>query len=311
MWLDLLVFGLLLGFTALGAWRGALESGLRLAGWTAGYGAAVYAARAFGDALASSIGAPAWLGMPIAGMAAFLLIQAIFAVAIAIGRRGRDPDDVGSTDRVLGACFGAARGGLIAVLIGWLGLMAGALRGEGVLTQLPPVETSLSARWSGVVVETGVEAALGSENAGARMATALAARPRETMDAIKTVLENPGIARLQEDRAFWAAVDKGNLEAALALPSARALAADAGLRQQLAALGLVSAEDAATQGAFERAFGEALGEAIARLARLRNDPELRALLDDPEVLGLVERRDAFGLLTHPRLQSVLRRASAS
>ncbi|HVH05219.1 MAG TPA: CvpA family protein [Myxococcota bacterium] len=309
MGFDVLLLALLLAFTALGAWRGAVESGLRLVGWIGGYGVAVYAGAVFGDDLAARAAIPGWAGIPLAGTAAFLVVQALFSIAIAIARRRRRGGDVGSGDRALGALFGAARGALVVALIGWAGLVLGALQSQGALAGLPGTENSMAARWSGAVVERGAGAVLGREDAGARVATAIAARPRETLDALRGVIEHPRVAALQNDAAFWARVDQGDLDGALELPSARALVGDAGLRGELAQLGLVTPQDAATPESFERALRAALDGAVERLAQLRNDPEMRALLQDPEVLGLVERRDALGLLSHPRFRSVLRRAS--
>jgi membrane protein required for colicin V production len=310
VWLDVLLFAVFLAFALLGAWRGALESGLRLAAWISGYAAAVLAAALGGEALASALGTAPWLGMPLAGTLAFFATQALFAVAIAIARRRRAETERGAGDRILGAAFGAARGALLALLIGWLGLLGDALRSEGVLTALPPVEGSVGAQWSGLVVESGASAALGNEP-GARAVAALAARPRETLVSMRSVIEHPRVVALQRDGDFWLAVEAGDVEAALARPSARALTGDATLRRELASLGLVERAAAEHPIAFERALAESLAEVSARLAELRNDPEVRALLEDPEVLGLVQRGDALGLLAHPRFQSVVRRASAS
>lgn len=311
VWLDALLFAVLLAFTLLGAWRGALESGLRLAGWIGGYAVAVAAAAWLGAPFGRALGLPAWLGLPLAGTAAFVVVQLVFAVAIAIARRRRQDREPGGLDRALGAALGACRGALVVVLLGWLGLMADALRSEGALASLPSSESSAAARWSGVVIESGASAVLGSGDPGARAAVALVTRPTAALGAARSVLAHPRMVALQRDPAFWSHFEAGEVEAALALPSARALVADAGLRRQLGTLGLVDRAAAEHPVAFERALEEALREASVRVARLRRDPEVRALLEDPEVLERVERGDAFGLLTHPRFQRVLQRASAS
>lgn len=310
MWLDLLLLAVLLAFTLLGAWRGALESGLRLSGWIAGYAAAALAAHSAGGSVAALFGVPAWLGIPLAGIFAFLAVQIAFAIAIVFARRRREQAEPGNGDRALGALFGAARGGLLIVLAGWLALCADAFRDRG-LAGLPALEGSRAVRWSGLVVEEAAGAALGRSDPGVRAATALAAHPRRTLETVEDVLAHPLVLNLQSDAAFWKRIEAGDVDAALELPSARALVLDAELRGQLASLGLVEAAAATQPAAFERALADALGAASRRLAELRSDPEMRALLEDPEVLGLVERRDAFGLLTHPRFQSLIRRASAS
>ena len=64
---------------------------------------------------------------------------------------------------------------------------------------------------------------------------------------------------LQRDGDFWRAVEGGDIESALARPSARALIDDARLRRELASLGLVERAAAEHPIAFERALAEALG----------------------------------------------------
>jgi membrane protein required for colicin V production len=311
VWLDLLLFGILLAFTLVGAWRGALESGLRLAGWAGGYAAAFALGGLAGPATAAALGLPAWLGPVAAGTAAFLAVQVAFAVAIAVVRRRREDSELPGGDRVLGAAFGAARGLLLVVLIGWLGLVADAVRSESAFASLPDTHGSRAAQWSGRVIGSGAKAVLGSGDPAARAAVAVAARPRETLEAFRALLAHPRFTALQRDHAFWERFAEGDVEAACARPSYRALAADPSVRRELADLGLVDRAAAAHPIAFARALDEAVREASVRVAALRRDPDVQALLQDPEVLSLVERGDAFGLLTHPRFRSVLNRASAS
>ena len=71
---------------------------------------------------------------------------------------------------------------------------------------------------------------------------------------MRGVLDHPRVAALQNDADFWRRVDPGDLDGALALPSARALVADPALRGQLAQLGLVEPEEAASAEAFDRAL---------------------------------------------------------
>jgi hypothetical protein len=217
----------------------------------------------------------------------------IFAVAIAIVRRRREESETSGSDRALGAALGACRGALVVVLLGWLALMAEALRSEGALTALPS------------------SAVLGTGDPGARAAVALVARPTATLSAFRSLLAHPRMVALQRDTEFWKRFETGDIEAALARPSAPTVIADAGLRRQLAALGLVDRAAATHPIAFERALADALSEASGRIARLRSDPAVRALLEDPEVVERVERGDAFGLLTDPRFQKALERARAS
>ena len=125
----------------------------------------------------------------------------------------------------------------------------------------------------------------------------------ETMEALRGVIEHPRVAELQDDAGFWSRVDQGDLDGALGRPERARPRRGPRLRGQLAELGLVTSERPRAPDAFEGALADRAGRRLERLARLRDDPEMRALLADPEVLGLVERRDALGLLSHPRFRS--------
>ena len=308
MWLDallLLAFG---GYAAVGAWRGPAESALRLGAWVVGYGAAFEAGAWLGAPLAAALGIAPFLGAPLVGTVAFLAVQVLTALAVA--RVRRDAEAPGLPGRALGAALGATRGAVVAVLLGWLALVADGLRAEG-LSALPAVGDSALGRASGRVVERGAELVLGAGRPESRAVAALVGRPAETVAAWRSVLEHPRFRDVQSDDAFWRDVEDGDLEAAQNRPSYRALVADAGLRQELGRLGLVTPAAAAHPIAFERELGAALGEAAARVSALRDDPEVQRLLADPEVRRLFERRDALGLLAHPGFERLLRRATAS
>lgn len=308
MWLDALLFGALAAYAALGAWRGPVESALRLGSWVAGYGAAWLAARALGAPLADALGIAPLLGFPLAGSVAFLATQAAFHAAILRARRDASPPAF--SGRAAGAVLGAARGAVIVVLVGWLATLGEGLRAQGLLA-FPAVGDSALGRASGELVERGTELALGAGRPEARAVAALVARPAETAAAWRDLLAHPRFAALQGDTGFWRAVEARDLAAARDAASFRALVADASVREELGRLGLVSAGAAAHPIAFERELTAALESASARVARLRDDPEVQALLADPDVRGLLERGDALRLLAHPGFQSLLRRAAAS
>ena len=158
MVVDLALFGVLLAFALLGAWRGAVESGLKLLSLAFSYGVAVLAARNSGPALAEALGLAPLVGMPIAGTLGFVASHLAFSVAIIVVRRSRRDHETRTASRAFGAVLGVARGGVFVVLLGWLGLLAGALRTSGVVVPLPDAEGSNLARWSGRVVETAAVA---------------------------------------------------------------------------------------------------------------------------------------------------------
>jgi hypothetical protein len=131
------------------------------------------------------------------------------------------------------------------------------------------------------------------------------------MVGARRVLAHPGIVELQRDAQFWALLEGGAVDRALWRPSFQAVAGDAALRTDLAALGMIDADAAADPAAFEAALTPVLQEVGTRVARLRTDPEVRALLRDPEIVSLLERGDTLGLLTHPAFQDLVRRVTTS
>jgi uncharacterized membrane protein required for colicin V production len=318
MWLDGLLVGLLALFALLGAWRGALESGLRLLGLTVAYGGAVWAATRLGPALGEELGLSPLLAMPLAGTAAFLGCQLLFHVALvfarATDRERRAGAPRGAFDRALGAFFGVARGAVFAILLAWLGLVAGALRETRapVAEALPDTSESALAKWSGRLVGAGTRTALGGDAVpGAGFAGTLVADPADTLAATRRVLSDPAIIELQRDAQFWALVEAGAVERALALPSFRSVAGSPELRAELARLGVIDEFAAATPAAFTHALAPALLEVGHRVAGLRSDPEVQQLLRDPEVARLLEQGDTLGLLTHPAFQDLVRRVTTS
>ena len=215
--------------------RARVESGLRLVGWIAGYAAAVYAARRLGRRPGRAARRAPRLGRDPARRHRRLPRRRRPPSRVAIAARApqapRRATSSARADRVLGASFGAARGALVVVLLGWLGaLRRGALRAQGVAAS-PAVGESLARARVGARRRARRRRAARPRGGRARASRPRSsARPRETIEALRGVLEHPRFAALQNDAAFWGAVEAGDLDAALALPSFRALVADAALR---------------------------------------------------------------------------------
>ena len=265
VWLDLLVFVLLLGFTLLGAWRGALESGLRLGGLDRGLrrrraggrrgggcdGRAPRHARLARHAPRRDLRVPRHADP--------LRDRHRAGAASPRGERAgeRRPRPRRALRRGAGSAWWSS-------LVGWLALFADALRSEGLAAGLPSVEGSLAAEWSGVVVESGAGAMLGTSDPGARAATALAARPRQSLEALRTVLDHPRVVALERDAEFWNA-DRGG-RASTPPSRCRARARWLGTpacASELATLGLVDAAAGTNPLAFQQAFEDALRAAAA------------------------------------------------
>ena len=307
MWIDAVAVLLLAIFAWLGARRGALASGLSLAGFALGYAAAIFAGMYAGGFAAALSGVSPVLGAPIAGTAAFLFVSLAVAIVSLVLRR-RDPAAPSTASRIGGGCFGALRGSLLVVLIGVLALWVDALprlanRDAG---DVPVVDTPLRTV-ARAAVAVGVETALG-DTPGAALVAHTLAQPGEAIEQLRALAAMPEIAALAGDRDFWAHVEAGSMQAAVAQPSFQRLQWNATLRGQLAAVGFVDEISAGDPAIFALEMRGALEKIGPRLRQLREDPALARLANDPAVIDLVQRRDVVGLLANPALQSVLTRA---
>ena len=310
MWLDVLALVLLAIFAAFGARRGALATGLSLAGLVVGYAVAIYAGRALGDAAAQAFDVSPLFGSPIAGTLAFCCVSfAFFALSFVLRRRG--DGEISPASRAGGALFGLARGSFVVLLLGLLALWVDALpqlASRGASDE-PIADTPLRAV-TRAAVEAGVATALG-DTPGADLAAHALAQPGVAVEQLRALAARPEISALAEDQEFWAYVETDSVAAALARPSFQKVQWNAELRRELAALGVVDASAAGDPAVFALEMRGALEKLGPRLQQLRSDPDLAKLAADPAVVELVQRRDVVGLLANPAFQHVLSKALAS
>jgi membrane protein required for colicin V production len=311
MWLDVIALVLLAGFALVGVFRGALSSGLRLLGLVAAYGISLALAPVVADA--ASLAPP--FGVAIAGaglfVVAYFVLGALAFVVVALDRRRRAGMGRGALDRTLGGVFGLARGGVMALMVAWLGLWVDALRVAGPLAELPPIGPSISAEATRSVVSAGLETTLGHDTPGARMAVRFAADPAESVTALQEVIDNPRVVGLRDDDLFWTYVQHGSYDAALNRASFVGIAYDETLRRTFFELGLVDAEQAADARLFRNALREVLLEIGPRVKTLREDPEVQELLRDPDIVRALAESDTMALFTHPGFRRLLARVSAA
>ena len=312
--LDALALGLLVLFSALGARRGTIGSAGALLALLGGYTAAILAAIRFGPATANTLGVPSLLGGVATGTVAFL--GGALAIGLLMGALRRAADsrrgDASRTvaDRLGGALFGLARGGLAVLMLGLLALWldaARALTGEATPASSLPQETPLRVA-TRAAIETGMHAALPANARGEAAAVRVLTRPAETLGALRSIAEHPELPALIEDGAFWSDVEATRVEFALARPSVRRLTEDLAFREALGAAGVIDPADAWDPARFRAALGQVLTEAGPRIARLRSDPELLRLAEDPQIAAALERGDVFSLVMHPQLQQLAARA---
>jgi membrane protein required for colicin V production len=315
MWLDalaLLVLGL---FTGMGMLRGGLATGMSLVSLGVAYAAAIASASRLGPVLADSLGIPGFLGLPLAGtlgfIVAYLLMGVLTAILRRIEHRRRRGTPRSARDRFLGAVFGAARGGLIVLLLSWLAIWVDALRATGTVEGLPALGDSTAAVVTGSVVEAGVEAAMSDSGAAGQFAARVAAQPGAAISGLQELLENPRIETLREDRLFWSYVEHESVDAALNQNSFVGITYDEELRRQLADVGLIDDEAASDPSAFRAAAADVMREVGPRIRNLREDPELQELMRDPEVVAMAQSGDTLALMGHPGFRRLVTRVASS
>ncbi len=310
MWLDIVALLLLGIFAGMGALRGALASGLSVLTLVAAYGAAIWAAPSLGPEVAELLDLPEWLGMPVAGTAAFLLTFVVMGVVSTILRRLERRKRLGSRglrDRFLGGAFGALRGALVVLLLSYLALWVDALRTTGTVEAIPELGPSAAATVTENVVEAGVQAVMSDSGAAGRVVARMAARPGPAMRDLQDVMEHPAIEEVRSDPLFWTYVEHGSVDAALNRGSFLRLTHDGALRRQLGDLGLIEADAVDDAHQFRVAAGDVLREVGPRIRNLRKDPALRELLEDPEVAAMLQSGNHFALISHPGFRDVVTR----
>ena len=318
MIVDLIALGILSAFALIGLLRGGLASGAGLANLAGAYGAAVVSARHLGPTVSRQLGLPTLAGLAVAGMVAFFVASVFLGVAAvalkrwARQRRGDAPRS--GLDRGLGGIFGALRGVLVVMLLAWLALWIDAARDNGAFSGLeaaPETESSLVARATAAVIETGLESALSDSGRGGKVMAHLAARPSRALRGIQSLLDDPRIRALQSDRFFWTLVENGAFERAMNLRSFQEVLHDEQLRSQFAELGLIPPEAAKDPAAFREAASQALAEVGPRLKSLTSDADFQRLAADPELGAMLQSGDTLGLLKHDGIQKLLTKVSSS
>jgi len=313
MWLDLAALGILAAAAAVGWVRGWLVSSVRFGGALAAYVGAWW----LGPVVApffEARGLSGVLAVATGGLAVFfvllLSVEGLAAVVKAMDRRRRGDDPRSGADRAGGALVGAIAGGAFAVLVAWLGITVDALGTQTGNASLPTIAGSRFAPVARDVIR-GVGEWLLEDRGAAGVAVARAASdPAETIERVERLLGNPHLQGLRNDPEFWRQVEAGRHASAVERTSFLALAYDGTTRRELADLGLVDAEAAASSRAFRDASAEALAAVGPRLRAVRRDPALERLARDPEVQDMLLANDTLGLLRHPDVRLVIARALA-
>ena len=312
MELDLLCLLVLAGFTAVGAIRGTLRSGVRVGCWVFGYIGALVFSPNVAPYLTRYTGLAAPFSFVAAGAGILILVWVLGALVIrGVEQRFGTETHREGMDGVGGALFGLVQGGLMVLLLGWLTLWMQAAERVGASLPFSPPSASFIAHVSGEVMGKGAELAFGADDPGARVATQLAANPAAMVERVKTLAENPRIVALQRDPVFWRHVQRDALDTALNRASFLGIAYDDTLRQELAEVGLVDRSAALDPRLFRNDVEETLAEIAPKVRSLAGSQELRAVSEDYAVQAALEAGDTVALLRNPRVQELIGRILAS
>ncbi len=303
MWLDLASLGILILFAWLGARKGALPAATGLLALVGAYGSAVVLSSPVSEYVRPMVGDRNYLALPLAGtlvfVATFLLLSVIGTLAqkIALSRRKNDERD--PIDRLLGALLGFARGALIVFLLGALGLWLDAARELGAVPGLPNLSHSATAAIASSTIESGAKLAL-SDGASptTRAAVQMMAHPKESVVAMRSLLEEPAIQNLIRDSLFWNHIERGDIETAIDTEVFQEIARNPATRGRFFDLGLIDTQAAANPNAFGDHCAEVFEQVVPRLQAIKQDPEFQDLMADPALTEAAQNGDAFALLSH-------------
>jgi uncharacterized membrane protein required for colicin V production len=312
MWLNAIAALVLVAGIAAGAWSGALATGLRIATLVLAYGLAAVLGPVFAPAFAARLGSGDLIATLASGSVVFAVAYPVLGIAAHFARRLGPRENVGRSprDRFLGACFGALRGAVFAMMLVYLAMWFDALRTTGTAQVLPEIGDSVAADLTGGVVEGVLASAVDTTDPAARFVMRFAARPAAAAGDLQGMLGDPSFVRLRSDARFWNDIEDGNVQTALQRSSFAGLAEDAQLRQKAAQLGLVSDDAAHDADAFRKSIAQVLNEIGPRLRGLRRDPSVKELLADPGVVAKLQSGDTIGLLAHPKFRELAARISA-
>jgi hypothetical protein len=311
MSVDLLALVILVGYVAVGAWRGALASALGIFTLIAAYGASVLAGAKLGDPVAARLGLAPLVGTVVAGVVGFVATMLLLGMAsrmlLAHDRRALGDEPLSVLERLGGGLLGGLRGAVVVLLVGWFTAWVDSVAAAVPQSMLPHLGPSHVGQLAERAVEAGADAVLDPQSPGDRMTVQLLAHPGESIEGLQGVLANERLQALRDDSAFWDALAAGDVDAALARGSFRSLPYDSKLRQDFARIGLVTPSAAQNPIAFEQALVEATRKVAPRIAGIRSDPQFQSLLQDPAVVKALQQGDRWALLTDPRFQQLATR----
>lgn len=298
---SLIIFVVVVG---LFAWRGFRSGFIRSLGRVlavvAGYAAAIVFSgplSAWVEAQFGLQGVGAFLAASIAlFFGAGLGVTLIFALLRRLVFRG---DEVSTASAIGGGVVGALVGGLLAIAIVWSFAFVRDIRSPGVIEETAESERSSDIETLAIRLAGGaVSAAMGAGSVApevARLGGVLMASPAEVMQRAQRVTTSTEFQALLQDSRNHAVLDSGQPELVQQLPAFRALAANPDVLALAEMAGFSGGDD------LEAELASQLTDTWGRAQRVRNDPQVQAILADPEFRAALDSGNPVALLTDPHL----------
>ena len=300
---SLIIFVLVILLFAWRGFRGGFIKALgRVLTVLAGYGAAILFSGSLAAWIETQFGLQWVVAFVGASMALFLGAGLVVTLIFALLRRFLFPGDEISTASALGGGFvGALVGVLLAIIIVWSfafvrDMMPSATIETTAIEPSSGVET-LANRVAGGAVSAALNAGSATPEV-ARLSAVLAASPAEVTQRTQRLLQSDEFQALMQDPSNQRALDSGNPERVRQLPAFRALAVNADLLALADMAGLADGDD------LEAELARQLTDIWGRAQRVKNDPQVQAILADPEFRTALNSGNPVDLLTNSQLHEL-------
>ena len=297
---SLIIFLVVVGLFAWRGYRsGFIKSLGRVCAVLAGYAAAILFSGPLSTWVETQFGWPLVACFVAASLALFLAaglgVMLIFALLRRLVFRG---DDLSTASAVGGGVVGALVGGLLAIAIVWSFALVRDMQQPAI------IETATTERSSGIETlarQLAGDAVSTAMNAGSatpevsHLSGVLMANPAEVMQRVQRLTTSAEFQALMQDPRNHRVLDSGNPELVQRLPAFRALTTNPHLLALVEMAGYADGDD------LEAELARQLTNTWGRAQRVKNDPEVQAILADPEFRAALDANNPVALLTNRQL----------
>ena len=312
---DLIALAILVYEFIRGALRGALLSVFGIVRILLAY----WAAYRFGPDVGARLRVPFAIANTTASLLGGLLVFLIvlFLLGLILGYLGREQrrriraghTSLSGSSRFVGGLCGLLMGTVTIIIICWL---YSALRGTNIGDKLPDIDTSLTMKSTRSLVEQGayrmLKKQIDSEERAHRLAEMISS-PDETGTELRTIVEEPSIAGLLQNRDFGDDFLSGNALRIEANPAFQRIIRDTSLVKRITRLGLLP--DDISIGDLETNLSSHLAIVGQKVDKVLNDPAFAEKVEELQKEGLLDRTKIHQLIVDSRFHELLDRLSST